>query len=180
IPYPDFYLDGYGEAPAKSPWGAGTATSRGGYYDQGTRFLMFLRERWGDATANTTHERFYGRVMHLPSRDVPSLAALVGLSATEALDQWALAEATDNLVDPASVVARGLPQILSWAPQDLSPLSTTTLSRSSNNTRVLNAGRGNYAALYALGGGDNAGKGLSLTFEAFGSIPFLARITRLN
>lgn len=180
IPYPDFYLDGYGEAPAKSPWGGGTGTSRGGYYDQGTRFLMFLRERWGDATANTSHERFYGRVMALQTRDVPSLARLVGLPATEALDQWALAEATDNLVDPAAATARSLPQILSWAPQDLGPLSTATLSRDTNTTRTLNVGRGNYAALYALGGADNTNKGLSFTFEGFGSTPFVARITRLN
>lgn len=180
IPYPDFYLDGYGEAPAKSPWGGGTGPGRSGDYDQGTRFLMFLRERWGDAAANTTHERFYGRVMSLQTRDVPSLAGIVGLSATDALDQWALAEATDNLVDPTSAAARGLPQLHSWAPQDLGPLSTMTLSRSSNATRVLNVGHGNYAALYALGGGDNVGKGLSLTFEGFGSAPFFARITRLN
>ncbi len=180
IPYPDFYLDGYGEAPTKSPWGGGTGTSRGGYYDQGTRFLMFLRERWGDAAANTTHERFYTRVMGLQARDVPSLAALVGLSATDALDQWVLAEAIDNLVDPASATARGLPQLVSWAPQDLAPLSTTMLSRNANVSRVLSVGRGNYAALYASGGGDNGGKGLSLTFDAFGPLPFIARITRFN
>ncbi|CAA9357692.1 MAG: hypothetical protein AVDCRST_MAG68-4192 [uncultured Gemmatimonadetes bacterium] len=180
IPYPDFYLDGYGEAPAKSPWGGGTGTSRGGYYDQGTRFLMFLRERWGDAAANTTHERFYSRVMALQTRDVPSFARLVGLSATEALDYWSLAEATDNLVDSAAVAAHNLPQIVSWAPQDLGPLSALTLSRHTNAMRALNVGPGNYAALYAVGGGENAGKGLSFTFGAFGSTAFVARITRLN
>ncbi|HEX8361361.1 MAG TPA: hypothetical protein VF613_14705 [Longimicrobium sp.] len=180
IPYPDFYLDGYGEAPAKSPWGGGTGNGRSGDYDHGTRFLMFLRERWGDAAANTTHERFYGRVMGLQTRDVPSLAGLVGLSATDALDHWALAEATDNLVDPAAVAARGLPQIVSWAPDDVGPLPRLVLPRSANSTYILNVGRGNYAALYALSSGDNAGKGLSLTFGAFGSMPIVARITRLN
>jgi hypothetical protein len=180
IPYPDFYLDGYGEAPTKSPWGGGTGTSRGGYYDQGTRFLMFLRERWGDAAANTTHERFYGRVMALQARDVPSLASLVGLSANDALDQWSLAEATDNLVDPAAVMARGLPQITSWAPEDNGPLPRVMLQRGANNTHALDVGRGNYAALYAHGSGENAGKGVSFTFEKFGSAQFVARVTRLN
>jgi hypothetical protein len=180
IPYPDFYLDGYGEAPTKSPWGGGTGNGRSGDYDQGTRFLMFLRERWGDAATNTTHERFYGRVMGLQIRDVPSLAALVGLSATDALDQWALAEATDNLIDPGAVAARSFPQIVSWAPDDIVPLPRVILTRTSDATHPFSVGRGNYAALYALGGGGNAARGLSFTFDRFGVVPFVARITRLN
>lgn len=179
VPLPDFYLNGYGEHPAQSQFGD-TPVGRSGAYDQSVRLLMYLRERWGDAAANTTHERFFGRVKGLPLRSLDAMAGLVGLSANDALDQWALAEATDNLVDPAVASARGLPQIRSWAPQDSGPLPSMTLSRLTGGARVLNVGHGNYAALYALSEGDNSGKGLSLTFEGFGSAPFIARITRLN
>ena len=179
IPYADFYLNGYGESPEQSLWSI-TPGRRGGYYDQGTRFLMYLRERWGDADVGSTKERFFGRVQELPRRDVPSMAALVGLSAAAALDEWSLAEATDNLIDPAVAAARGLPQIQTWAPEDAQPLTSVRISRTSNAVRALSVGRGNYAALYLVAEDADAGKGVSLTFEGFGSVPFVARITRLR
>jgi hypothetical protein len=180
IPTADFYFDAYGERPTRSPWGTNETEDRSGLYDQGTRFLMYMRERWGDAPANTTHERFYGRVRDLPRRDVPSLVALVGLSTAQALDQWTLADATDDLVDTAVAAARGLPQLESWMPQDSGPLTTVTISKTANTSRRLAVGRGNYAALYAWDYNADAGKGVSLTFSGFGSAPFLARITRLR
>lgn len=179
VPYADFYLNGYGESPEQSLWGI-TPGRRGGYYDQGTRFLMFLRERWGDASIGSTAARFFTRVQELPHYDVSSVAALVGMSATEALDRWSLAEATDDLVEPAVAAARGLPQIASWVPEDTGPLPSVMVSRTANASRALAVGRGNYAALYLFANEMNAGKGVSLTFDGFGSAPFVARITRVR
>jgi hypothetical protein len=179
VPYADFYLNGYGETPGQSLWSI-TAGSRGGYYDQGTRFLMYLRERFGDATIGSAGERFFMRAQAMPHYDVPSLAALVGMIATEALDRWSLAEATDDLVEPGAVAARGLPQIQSWVPDDARPLPSVMLSRTANSTRALSVARGNYAALYLFADDADAGKGISLTFNSFGSAPYIARITRLR
>lgn len=178
IPYADFYLNGYGESPEQSLWSI-TPGRRGGYYDQGTRFLLYLRERWGDAAIGSAKDRFFERVQELPRYDVPSMAALVGLSAAEALDEWSLAEATDNLIDPAVAAARGLPQIQTWAPEDAQPLTSVRIPRTSNAVRALSAGRGNYAAVYLFADEGDAGKGVSLTFEGFGA-PFVARITRVR
>jgi hypothetical protein len=179
IPFTDFYLNGYGGSSTQSLWSI-TPGSRGGYYDQGTRFLMYLRERWGDAVIGSTGARFYASAVALPHYDVPSLAGLVGLTATEALDQWSLADATDDLVESAAASARGLPQIQSWVPHTAAPLSSVRLPRSANSARTLTVGRGNYAALYLFTDEVDAGKGLSLTFDSFGSAPFLVRITRLR
>lgn len=179
VPYADFYLNGYGETPTQSPWSV-TPGSRGGYYDQGTRFLMYLRERWGDAAIGSDGDRFFARVQALPDYDVPSLAALVGLTAAEALDQWSLAEATDELVDPGAADARGLPRLRSWAPHDARPLPAVMIPRSANSARTLLAGRGNYAALYLFADEPDYGAGVSLTFDGFGGVPFVARITRVR
>lgn len=179
IPFADFYLNGYGESPAQSPWRA-TPGYRGGYYDQGTRFLMYLRERWGDATIGSTAERFYGRAQELPNYDVGSMAGLVGMTAAEALDRWSLAEATDDLVEPAAAAARGLPQIQTWAPEDARPLPSLMISRTANSARTLTVGRGNYAALYLFADDGDAGRGISLTFDGFGPAPSIVRITRLR
>lgn len=179
VPYADFYLNGYGESPLQTPWGI-VAGDRGGYYDQGTRFLMFLREQWGDAALGSTKERYYARVLAIPRYSVADMTALVGMDATTALDRWSLAEAIDDIVDPAVVAARGLPQIQSWVPQDNGPLSTTAISKTANTARRLVVGRGNYAAVYAWDNNADAGKGVSLKFSGFGSAPFIARITRVR
>jgi hypothetical protein len=179
VPYADFYLNGYGESPDQSLW-AVTSGRRGGYYDQGTRFLMYLRERWGDAPIGSTKDRFFERVQELPHYDVPSMAALVGLGATAALDEWSLAEATDDLIEPAEASARGLPQIRSWIPGDARALPLVMVSRTADAVRPLSAGRGNYAALYLFADEGDAGKGVSLTFEALGPAPFVARVTRVR
>jgi hypothetical protein len=179
VPYPDFYLNGHGEGAGQSLWGV-TPGARGGYYDEGTRFLMFLRERWGDAAVGSGGDRFFERAQELPRYDVPSLAALAGMSASEALDQWSLADATDDLVEPSAAAARRLPQLATWAPQDLEPLPSLSIPRSTNTARAMGAGRGNYAAAYLFADGADAGKGVSLTFDAFGVVPFVARITRVR
>lgn len=179
VPYADFYLNGYGETPGQSLWSI-TPGSRGGYYDQGTRFLMYLRERFGDAAIGSAGERFFAQAQALPDYDVPSLAGLAGMTATEALDRWSLAEATDDLVEPSAAAARGLPQIQSWVPHDARPLPSVMVPRTANSARSLSVGRGNYAALYLFADDVDAGKGLSLTFDGFGSAPFVARITRLR
>lgn len=178
VPFTDFYLSPHGENPEQSLWGEYEPAGRAGFYDQGVRFLMFLRERWGDAAANTSHERFYGRTIGLPVQDATSIAGLVGLSATAALDQWALADATDDLVDPSAAAARGLPQIQSWVPDDLTP--PKIISKTGNTTRRLTTGHGNYAAVYVWGGDAEWKQGVSMTFSGFGSAPFLARVTRLK
>lgn len=180
IPYADFYLNGYGEGAAQSLWSVTTGASRGGYYDQGTRFLLYLRELWGDAQLGSARERFFIRAQELPHYDVQSVAGLVGLSPAAALDRWSLAEATDDLVDPAAAAAEGLPQLRSWAPQDGSPLPSLTVPRTVDSTWPIVVGRGNYAALYLFADGEHAGKGLSLTFENVGSRPVVARITRVR
>lgn len=179
IPYADFYLNGYGESPGQSLWGI-TVDNRGGYYDQGTRFVMYLRERWGDAAIGSTRERFFERVQEQPHYGVPSMAALAGLSATAALDEWSLAEATDDLVAAAAAAARGLPQIQSWTPGDAGPLPSARIHRTVDAVRRLSAGSGNYAALYLYADGSDAGRGISLTFGEFGAVPVVARITRLR
>ncbi|HEX8211846.1 MAG TPA: hypothetical protein VF584_16845 [Longimicrobium sp.] len=179
VPYADFYLNGYGESPLQSPWGT-VAGDRGGVYDQGARFLMFLREQWGDATLGSTKERYYARVLAIPRYGISDMAALVGMDATTALDRWSLAEAIDDIVDPAVVAARSLPQIQTWVPQDNGPLSSTAISKTANTARRLVVGRGNYAAVYAWDYNADAGKGISLTFSGFGSAPFIARITRVK
>jgi hypothetical protein len=177
VPFADFYTTGYGEQPETSPWGGGSR----GPYDAGARILMFLREQWGDAAIGAGKKRFYGEVMDLPTYDFASMASLVGLSPSAALDRWSLAEATDDLVDPGAAAARGLPQLATWAPQDQAPLPSVSLGRSMNATRRVNVGRGNYAALYLMGTeGPDAGKGVSITFRDVGSAPFIARITRLR
>jgi hypothetical protein len=179
VPYADFYLNGYGEDPVQSLW-AIIGNSRAGVYDQGTRFLMFLREQWGDAALGSTKERYYGRVQAIPNYDIAAMTALVGMDPTTAFDRWSLAEALDDIVDPAVVAARGLPQIQTWAPQDNAPLSSLAISKTANTARRLVVGRGNYAAVYAWDNNADAGKGVSLTFSGFGSAPFLARITRVR
>jgi hypothetical protein len=179
VPFADFYLNAYGESPAQSLWSV-TQEGRGGYYDQGTRLLMYLREKWGDAEVGSTGERFYERADALPHYDLPSLAQLVGMTASEALDQWSLADATDDLLDLSAAAARRLPQLQSWMPHDREPLPWVRLPRDVNAERTMRAGRGNYAALYLFGDAEDGGNGVSLTFERLGSISFVARITRLR
>jgi hypothetical protein len=179
VPYADFYLNGYGEDPVQSLW-AIIGNSRAGVYDQGTRFLMFLREQWGDAALGSTKERYYARVQAIPDYDIAAMTNLVGMDPTTALARWSLAEAIDDIVDPAVVTARGLPQIQTWMPQDNGPLSTSAISKTANTARRLVVGRGNYAAVYAWDYNADAGKGVSLTFSGFGSAPFVTRITRVK
>lgn len=180
VPYADFYLNGYGETPEQSPWTVTTGGNRGGYYDQGTRLLMFLRERWGDAPLGAPRERFFPRVQELPHYDLGAIAALLGMSADSVLDMWSLAEATDDLVDPAAAAQAGLPQIATWVPHDAGPLPSLMVPRTRDETRTLAAGRGNYAALYLFANGRDAGKGVSVTFENVGTARLIARITRVR
>jgi hypothetical protein len=172
IPSTDFYHTGYGERPDQSPW----AWDRGPY-EQGTRLLMYLREQWGDAALGSARERFYSRVTGLESYDFQSMARLVGLDPVTALDRWSLAEATDDLVDPAAVAARELPQLRTWVPDDPGPLRR--VSRTADGLHALGVASGSYAALYFLADA-MPGPGVSLTFSEFGTAPFIARITRLR
>lgn len=170
VPYADFYGTGYGERPDLSPWGGGR-----GAYDHGTRLLMFLREQWGDAPLGTNRARFYQQALALPSYDFPSLAGLVGLDATTALDRWSLAEATDDLVAPDVATARGLPQLRTWVPQDREP--PFQVSRTVNATLPVSVARGSYAALYLFAAGD---LGVSVTIANITSVPKVVRVTRLR
>jgi hypothetical protein len=173
VPYADFYTTGYGERPDLSPWGGGR-----GPYEQGARLLMYLREQWGDATLGSTRERFYSRVIGLPTYDFASMAAAAGLDPATALDNWSLAEATDDLVAPDAAAAHGLPQLRTWVPQDRQPVPQ--IGRTANVVRTLAVAHGSYAALYFLTGGASTNRGVSLTFTDFGTAPFVARITRLR
>ncbi|HEX8213288.1 MAG TPA: hypothetical protein VF584_24140 [Longimicrobium sp.] len=170
VPYADFYGTGYGERPDLSPWGGGR-----GAYDHGTRLLMFLREQWGDAPLGTNRTRFYQQALALPSYDFPSLASLVGLDATTALDRWSLAEATDDLVAPDVAAARGLPQLRTWVPQDREP--PFQVSRTVNATYPVAVARGSYAALYLFAAGE---LGVSVTITNVTSVPKVVRVTRLR
>lgn len=180
VPYTYFYLNGYGENPAQSLWSATGGLTRPGFYDQGPRFLMYLRERWGDAAIGSTLARFFGAAQDLPDYGVQSLAELVGLTAESALDQWSLAEATDDLGDPGAAARHGLPQIMSWVPHDAGPLPSVRIPRTSNRSWTLAVGRGNYAALYPLADGTDADKGVSISFENVSGVPAITRITRLR
>lgn len=180
VPYTDFYLNGYGENPAQSLWGATGGPARPGFYDQGPRFLMYLRERWGDAAIGSTPARFFGAAQDLPDYGVQSLAALVGLTAESALDQWSLAEATDDLVDPGAAARHGLPQIMSWVPHDAGPLPSVMVPRTTNRSWTLAVGRGNYAALYLFADGTDADQGVSISFANVSNVPAVTRITRLR
>lgn len=181
VPFPDFFLNGYGEAPHQSLWSA-TGGARGGYYDQGVRFLLVLRERWGDAVIGTSRDRLYARAQELPDYDVPSIAALVGWTPREALDTWSLAEATDGLVEGGAATSQQLPQIQSWDAQDPQPLPSVVASWRVDAIWTLSAGRGNYAALYLFPDEVAAGRGISLTFPGPGPGPAhaLVRLTRLR
>jgi hypothetical protein len=170
VPYADFYGTGYGERPDLSPWGGGR-----GAYDHGTRLLMFLREQWGDAPLGSNKTRFYQQALDLPSYDFPSLAGLVGMDATTALDRWSLAEATDDLVEPAVASARNLPQLRTWVPQDGEP--PFRVSRTVNATIPVTVARGSYAALYLFAAGD---LGVSATITDVTSVPKVVRVTRLR
>jgi predicted small lipoprotein YifL len=189
LPWPTHHLYALGERPQLSIFGGGSGTISGGNYFQAVRMLLYLRERWGDAAIGSTRERFYARVQGLPVQDMGSIAGLVGLTATQALDQWSLADATDDLVDPAVVASSGLPQIQSWVPASTLPRPGLWVSRSRNGSSKLLVGRGNYAALYLFGGMDvvNMGgvdtpitSGVSMTFENVTSAPILVRVTRIK
>ena len=173
VPYADFYTTGYGERPDQSPWAGGR-----GPYEQGTRLLMFLREQWGDAILGSTRERFYSRVIGLPTYDFAAMAAAAGLDPAGALDRWTLAEATDDLVAPDAAAAHGLPQLRTWVPQDRQPVPQ--VGRSANLVRPLAVAHGSYAALYFLTEGAGTNRGVSLTFADLDASPFIARITRLR
>jgi hypothetical protein len=137
---------------------------------------MFLREHWGDAPLASARERFYERALGLPTYDFVSMAGLAGMDPITALDRWSLAEATDDLVEPAAAAAHGLPQIRSWAPQDREPAAR--VSRASNSAHSVAVANGSYAALYFFA--STPARGVSLTFTSLGSAPFVARLTRLK
>lgn len=176
-PLPDFYVSAWGVRPEPSPWRAADPYPRGAY-EQGTRFLLYLRERWGDAPLGTTRQRFYQRVAELGRYDPASLASLVGDSPESILDAWALAEATDDLVDQSAVAARGLPQIATWVPGGEG--GGRALSRTQDASIAVAAGRGNYAAFYLPARFGDAGRAASLTFEDVRAGPYLVRLTRLR
>ena len=176
-PLPDFYVNAWGVRPEPSPWRAGDPYPRGAY-EQGTRFLLYLRERWGDAPLGSAHPRFYQRVAELGRYDPASLASLVGASPETLLDAWSLAEATDDLVDPSVAAARGLPQLVTWVPPGEG--GGRALSRSQDATIAIGAGRGNYAAWYLPARFAGAGRGASLTFTDVRAGPYRVRLTRLR
>ncbi len=176
-PMPDFYANAWGAQPAASPWRAASPYPRGAY-EQGTRFLMFVRERWGDAKLGSARERLFQRLLGLHRYDVPALAELAGTDAVTLLDRWALAEATDDLLDPASAAAHGLPQLETWVPPGQG--GGRAVPRTHDSEEVVAAGRGNYAALYLRARGADAGRGVSLTFADVRAGPYVLRITRLR
>lgn len=176
-PLPDFYVSAWGVRPEPSPWRAADPYPRGPY-EQGTRFLLYLRERWGDAPLGSTRPRFYQRVAELGRYDPASLASLVGDGPESILDAWALAEATDDLVDPSAAAARGLPQLATWVPGGEG--GGRAISRTQDAAVAVAAGRGNYAAWYLPARFADAGRGVSLTFEDGRPGPFLVRLTRLR
>jgi hypothetical protein len=177
-PLPDFYQNAWGVRPEASPWRASEPYPRGAY-EQGTRILMYLRERWGDALLGTVHPRFYQAVAELGRYDPESMAGLVGLDARGLLDSWSLAEATDDLVDPAAAAAHGLPQIATWVPPGSG--GGRAVSRTRDAVIPFAAGHGNYAAWYFPSGLENAGRGVSLTFGGVrAGTGFVVRLTRLR
>lgn len=176
-PLPDFYVSAWGVRPEPSPWRAADPYPRGPY-EQGTRFLLYLRERWGDAPLGSVRPRFYQRVAELGRYDPASLASLVGTTPESLLDAWALAEATDDLVDPSVAAARGLPQIATWVPGGEG--GGRAISRSQDAAVAVAAGRGNYAAWYLPARFADAGRGASLTFTDVRAGPYLVRLTRLR
>ena len=176
-PLPDFYVSAWGVRPEPSPWRTADPYPRGAY-EQGTRFLMHLRERWGDAPLGSARTRFYQRVAELGRYDAASLASLVGTDVAATLDTWALAEATDDLVDPSTAAARGLPQLATWAPRAQG--GGRAIARTQDASIVFAAGHGNYVAWYLPARGVDAGRGVSFTFDSVRPGPFVHRLTRLR
>jgi hypothetical protein len=176
-PLPDFYVSAWGVRPEPSPWRAAAPYPRGAY-EQGARLLLYLRERWGDAALGSQRPRFYQRVMEVGRFDAASLANLVGTDAETLLDRWALAEAADDLIDPAVVIARDLPQLATWAPPGEG--GGRAISRAQDTAVPFFAGRGNYVAWYLPARFADASPGASLTFENVRPGPYLIRLTRLR
>jgi hypothetical protein len=175
-PLPDFYVNAWGTRPEPSPWRTAQPYPRGAY-EQGTRFLLYLRERWGDAPLGSTRQRLYQRVAELGRYDPASLSEAVGSEAATVLDAWALAEATDDLLGSAAAGA-SLPQIATWVPRG--EVRGRAISRTQNASIAFAAGRGNYVAWYLPAQSADAGRGASLTFEAVRPGPYLVRLTRLR
>jgi hypothetical protein len=176
-PLPDFYASAWGVRPEPSPWRAAEPYPRGPY-EQGTRFLLYLRERWGDARLGSSGPRFYQRVAELGRFDPASLASLLGSDPVTLLDRWALAEVTDDLVDSSAAAARGLPQLVTWVPRGQG--GGRALSRTQDAAVVFAAGRGNYVAWYLPARYADAGRGASLTFEGVRPGSYVVRLTRLR
>jgi hypothetical protein len=176
----------WGTGPAAgSPWGVS------GRYDQGTTFLVYARERAGDAvlgavTGITLRQRLYARDhdWRVAASTLRALAAELGTTPEELLDAAALASATDDLLPPEVADARRLPQLKTWDNSDRAqsqgPRHTsfaTRVGRTADASRTMAAVPGSYAALYLFA---DAGRGVSLEFSNLSPRPFVARLTRVR
>jgi hypothetical protein len=162
----------WGAAPHQSPL-------RGlGEYELGGSMLLFAREALDDASVTAPGPHLFQRLLarRVAQNDgwtLAALSSLAGLSASDFLDRWSLAHATDDLVPAAAATAQGLPQFRSWdhsaVPMDSRDAryrnTSRKVARGANVRRTLGAQPGSYAAAYFLAEG-GAGVSLSLSSPA--------------
>lgn len=96
-------------------------------YTFGAKILLYVRERMGQAgfqpTGTLLHQRLSEQSRHVSARDdatlrtywsVEKVAAAIGMSREELLEQVALADLTDDRLDREAARRAGLPQFESW------------------------------------------------------------------
>jgi hypothetical protein len=161
-----------------------------GEYELGMSRLLYVRELVGNASVRATGPHLFQRML---LRDVPAserwtpqaLSIVAGLPLESLVDQWALAHATDNLIDGTTATSRGLPQIHTWDVGDLTmsqrdaryQRTSRKVARTSNIRRTLGAAPTNYAAAYLFA---ESGAGISLSLADVTPTPVRLRLTRLR
>ena len=151
-------------------------------YAQAALFVHLLRE-WGHddgltPSSRTFYQRTVGKYDWRSFRGaINAQAAELGMTATDLLDRYVLASATDNLVDAAAASSFQLPQIRSWDSRTF-PGTPASVSRTTPVQMTFSAGPGGYGAAYFMAFGST--DGVSLAFTQLSKLPVIIRITRLR
>lgn len=167
----------WGARPDLSPW------TGPGQYEQGASLLMFARERAAEAALGSGRDRLYLRLLARGSWSLDALAAELGTTPDDLLDAWALAVATDDLVQAGSAETFRLPQLATWDNREPSMETrdatyrhpSRRLPRTVATVRALEAAPGSVAAVYLMA---DAGRGVSLQITVMDAAR--VRLTRLR
>lgn len=151
------------------PVGSSIGAAGPGSYDRGARILRFAAERLGQAgftNANPLHQRLAAKspghqgdfTAWIESWGIEAIAAELGMSVADLLEQSMVADLTDDLLPAAVVAAYNVPQLDSWnhTPQqpgayEHSPGRVVNRSIGLNASVTLPAGA--YASWYIKGDG---------------------------